>query len=512
MFTTGVAVGIIMGEKSLYGSEVALASLLLFVLQGIIYFFARVFGREKIVLPVSPDRGHRNMITLVTLVASFGIFVGVIRTQFVTPLKKYVCEDVCTLSGKIVTLPETRDGYQIFDIDPMRETDEQMMNVRVYAPLYPLFQVGEKLTLVGKVKEPEIIFSHDGKKTFDYVHYLSIKDVGSEIYYPKILTHEIGEISFGERLIIFNHTLTSIIATYVTDPAASLASGMLLGNTSMSKELVSTFRSAGLSHIIVLSGFNIAVVVGTLLFLLKPFPIIIRVFGASIFVVGFVIMVGGGASVIRATLMAGISLCALFIGRGYVARQALIVSLFIIMMYKPEVILYDVSLHLSFLATAGIIYLTEKVQKTVDTFLSSIPLFIREIFVTTLCAYVATLPYVMYTFGSLSLYAIVANLFIVPFVPLVMALTFFVIVLYPISSALSHLFGFVVTLLCNGIILLARSVEKLPFASLQVSVSFTIVMLMYVFLITFYVSKSVHKKDETHETKDGEIISEILSF
>ena len=52
----------------------------------------------------------------------------------------------------------------------------------------------------------------------------------------------------------------------------------------------------------------------------------------------------------------------------------------------------------------------------------------KEIVTTTLCAYLATLPYVMYTFGTVSVYALLTNLVVLPLVPIMMLLTALVVV------------------------------------------------------------------------------------
>jgi len=78
--------------------------------------------------------------------------------------------------------------------------------------------------------------------------------------------------------------------------------------------------------------------------------------------------------VIRATLMSFVGLLAMLLGRAYVAKQALILSLLAIVMYEPYALMHDVSLHLSFLATAGIVYLSEPLEIFLRTILRVSPL------------------------------------------------------------------------------------------------------------------------------------------
>jgi competence protein ComEC len=220
-------------------------------------------------------------------------------------------------------------------------------------------------------------------------------------------------------------------------------------------------------------------------------------------------MVGAEVSIIRATIMAFISLTALLVGRAYTARQALVISLLIIILYDPLHLLYDVSLHLSFLATAGIVY-TSEIIKTLVQKVSS-PTY-KEIIATTLSAYIATLPYVLYTFGTISVYALLANLIVLPLVPLMMLLTFFVGVTAPLLHVLGVVFGYATTILGGVIIFVAEAVVGLPFSSIHLLISFTTMCFMYLCIISFFYFLLSRTKNETSGTKNDILVSEIISY
>ena len=513
IFVIGVAFGIVTGYVSPYGSEAAIASLFIFLTQLGIYFFS-IRNRSKNETIKIKSSSH---ILLCTLIVTFAFFVGVVRMQFVESPLRFVCDNVCSFTGRVVTQPEIKNIYQVFDVQVIEENssvqnnkNKVTANVRVRVPLYPGYRVGEEFIFTGKVMPPPSIFSHAGTKTFDYNSYLRINNVGSEMYYPKVVIHTIEtKKTFVEKLMSHKQSLLQIIKMYVNSPASALAGGMLLGDSQMSKELIQTFRVSGLSHIVVLSGFNIAILITALLLLLKVVPIIIRVILVALFVTMFVIMVGGEASVLRATLMAFVSLLALLVGRAYVAYQALLISLLLIILYSPLSLVYDVSLHLSFLATAGIVYMNDGIKMFIPKY---IPKGCQDIISTTLSAYFATLPYVMYTFGTASIYAIVANLLVLVFVPLVMLLTVGVVFMSFISSTLTYPFGYVTTLFSDYIIWVARLVEVLPYASLSVTISYGSMVCMYVILIGIYFFLTTYKKDETRVTKNDEIILDIISY
>ena len=313
----------------------------------------------------------------------------------------------------------------------------------------------------------------------------------------------------------WKESLVAKINMYVSAPASSLASGMLFGATSMSKELTQTFRIAGLSHIVVLSGFNIAILIAGVLFVLTFFPLLLRVFISAVVVIFFVMMVGGEASVIRAVLMAFIALLAQVFGRQYVAHQALIISFLLIIMYEPYSLLHDVSLHLSFLATAGIIYLAEPITVIYNKYFSRInSKTFCVIFVTTASAYLATLPYISYTFGTVSVYALVANVLVLPFVPVAMLLSFLVVVSSYVSHTISLLFGFVDSIIINFILFVSQMIEKLPFSAVTITISFEGMIIFYFAIVT--VISYLYKKNNFSVTQiekgKENILTDIIKY
>lgn len=501
----GSMVGVVCAIKSSYGTEIAIVSFVLGLLQGALFLFGKRREQKR---EVSASRFSLPLLSSLFFLA---VAFLIVRVQFVSERHTYVCSGPCSFVGTIIDTPEIKNDYQVMVVKP--DTQDNVYHVQVRAPLYPRYGVGEVVMLSGKVSVPQTYVSHEKGSSFDYGAYLRMHAIGSEMFFPKIVVVENNiQPSDGFALKKLREKFVVTITEYVDEPSASLATGMLFGETSMSKEIVQTFRVAGLSHIVVLSGFNIAILITAVLFFLRFVPLFLRGISAAIFVVLFVLMVGAEASVIRATLMAFIALLALMLGRGYVAKQALLTSLLCSIVYEPDSLLFDVSLHLSFLATAGIVYMSEGLQHLTAKISSRT---YREIITTSLAAYLATFPYIMYTFGTISTYALLTNLIVLPLVPCMMLLTFIIIpVAYSITS-LASLFGYVDTVLGKGIILVARTVERFPFASIEVPRSLFLTISIYLLGIVSYIFfvHMMHKKNnETLVTKSNEILSEIMTY
>lgn len=511
----GIFLGIQIGYESLFATEIAVAMMGILTSQIGLYVWEKRGERKlrsKNVGATSSDIfASQFSLSLITILISFGIILGIVRVQLVEEKFAYVCETTCEFSGRIISTPEIKDEYQQFILRP-EILEKNILDILVRAPLYPERSVGEVINVHGKVLVPQNNYEHSDKKVFDYGSYLLTKRVGSEMFYPGILNISYPEKNFKEKLVLIKNIFVNDIERYVSTPSSSIATGMLFGVNNISSEVNKIFRIAGLSHIIVLSGFNIAIVISAILFIFMFLPLILRVIIAGASVVIFVLMVGGEASVIRATCMAFISLCALVIGKEYIARQALTLSLVAIVLYEPFSLAHDVSLHLSFLATAGIIYLSEDFKK-LFSFINN--KYFSEIFVTTFAAYVMTAPYIMYTFGTISTYSLLANIIVLPLVPIAMLIGFLVVVFAHVSTILATVLGVMDTVLIQSIIFVSKLISRIPFASIQYSSSLYFMIILYIVIFLAATYLHFYLKNETLRTKkqnDLSVLSDPISF
>ena len=107
-------------------------------------------------------------------------------------------------------------------------------------------------------------------------------------------------------------TLLSQIRRHFPEDAAALVSGILVGDGSLfSESLYASFRNSGLTHIMVVSGSNIAFLLAALLLLLRTFPRKIRLPIALGTLSLYCFFVGGDTPVIRACIMGMIAYIAI---------------------------------------------------------------------------------------------------------------------------------------------------------------------------------------------------------
>lgn len=232
---------------------------------------------------------------------------------------------------------------------------------------------------------------------------------------PKILWLESALARVRERIVItINHALPRA--------DAALLSGMLIGaRESMPHSLRSAFSAVGITHIVAVSGYNITIVASALFtaFLALGFR---RKESAAWVVLGvalFVLLCGASAATVRAGVMGIAAICAQLAGRRTHADTLLLVTAAVMALVSPRV-LTDVGFQLSFAALAGLLYIAPLIQRRTQA--RGMLFMLRSVMIQTFSAQAAAIPLVLWYFDSISLISPLANLLIVPIVPLVMGI------------------------------------------------------------------------------------------
>ncbi len=210
-----------------------------------------------------------------------------------------------------------------------------------------------------------------------------------------------------------------ITSQFPGDQGALLA-GILYGDRGLSQAANNAFRASGMTHLIAVSGSNIAIVVSLFVpvFLLlghrRPWAILL----SGIAILLFTLFVGASASVIRAAIMGWLAILARVFGRKASATRLLLIAGSIMAFADPYALLYDAGFALSFLATWGLVAWARPIAERLWFVPKAAGL--SEMISTTLAATFATFPYSSWAFGSLSLAGLLTNVFAIPLTAFVM--------------------------------------------------------------------------------------------
>jgi competence protein ComEC len=210
-----------------------------------------------------------------------------------------------------------------------------------------------------------------------------------------------------------HHGLRHATAT-IDARAAAIVRGLAIGDvTAIDPGTEEALRRAGLSHLVAVSGSNVAIVLGTVALICRRLGLKLRISLACVALFTFVAVVGPEPSVLRAALMGGVGLAAIAAGHRAEPLHALGLAVIFLVCFRPGMV-FSVGLHLSAAATAGIVLWTGSIRQR----LSRIPEQVAAPLAATLAAQIAVAPLVALVFGEISVTAPIANLLVFPAVPL----------------------------------------------------------------------------------------------
>ncbi len=381
------------------------------------------------------------------------------------------------LKGEVVQEPDVREGTtQLY----VAVNDEVLL---VGTDSHTTIAYGDKVTVEGVLKKPES-FTTDLGRTFNYPAYLLVRGVEYQVSFADVRVESSGHGNLLlELLYSIKYALVTSIESVIPEPYAGLGEGLLLGiKQGLGEDLESAFRTSGIIHIVVLSGYNVMLVVTFILFLLSFFfPKRIRIIGGLLAIIAFALLVGLSATVVRASVMAGLLLVAEYLGRRYDLPRALLFAATLMVFLNPYLLVYDVGFQLSCMATLGLIL----VAPTFESFISDgfSKLRIKDFLVSTIATQIAVLPLLMYHIGEVSLVAVVVNVLVLPVVPLAMLLTFLSGVMAMVFVPVAMLVGFLAYSVLRYITETAYFFSQLPAASVVVpEISSGVVAGLYVIM------------------------------
>jgi competence protein ComEC len=280
------------------------------------------------------------------------------------------------------------------------------------------WQYGDRLRLTGKLETPP------EEEAFSYREYLARQGVYSTITPTEvslIAAHQ-GNPAWAALYKLKHYALGTVYRIF-PDPEASLMAGILLGvESGIPAEVQAAFQATGTSHVIAISGFNIAILAG--LFTLLFSRLLGRWRGAVVAALGiafYTLLVGAAASVVRTAIMGWISILAAQMGRRQNGLNSLAAVAAIMAVFNPF-LLWDVGFQLSFLATLGLILYADPIQGAFDRLAGRLSTPVGEYLLLTLAAQILVIPVMAYHFQTLSLTMLIANPLVLPVQPAVMIL------------------------------------------------------------------------------------------
>ncbi len=287
----------------------------------------------------------------------------------------------------------------------------------------------------------------------------------------------------GDPALELRDTFADGVHKAVDDPGASLGIGFLLGKKSMlPDDLLEALKIAGLTHIIVASGYNLTILVRLARRLFAKISKYLATLVSCSLVLGFIAMTGASPSMVRAGLVTGLSLLAWYVGRKFHPVVLLGLVSAITVLCNPSYAWGDMGWMLSFAAFAGVI-IVAPVLTAYFFSTDKVPTII-QILLETLAAQLVTAPIIMAAFGQLSVISLLANILVGPFIPLAMLLTSIGGVSGLIIPAIAHVIGWPAQMMLDAMIAVVNWCAEQSWAAVELQVPWWIAALWYGLIIT----------------------------
>lgn len=199
---------------------------------------------------------------------------------------------------------------------------------------------------------------------------------------------------------------------------AALARGFVLGqDEEIDSRTKEDFRRAGLSHLLAVSGQNVALLALLAMPLLAALgmPLRTRLIWVLALIAVYVPLAGAGPSIQRAGVMGALSVLAMLAGRRASRLYALAVAAVVTLAIDPA-IAGDVGWQLSFAAVLGILLLATRLRAAVAARIGSAGLAgtLADGAAMTIAATLATAPLIAFHFEAFSTATLFANLLALP--------------------------------------------------------------------------------------------------
>ena len=228
----------------------------------------------------------------------------------------------------------------------------------------------------------------------------------------------------GDPIIVARNWFAERIDGLIPEPENKLGESYLLGMKSgLPDKLSEDLRVVGLTHIVVASGAHLSILVEIAR---KIFGKLSRFSGllfSLLFIILFMAMVGWTPSIMRAGVMAILTLVTWYVGRKIAPLRMIIMVMAFTLIVNP-LFINNVGWMLSFASYAGIMLVGPGLTKYF--YGEKKPGFVGSSVMVTISATIMTLPVTLHYFGAVSLISVIANLLILPTLPYAMGLVFLV--------------------------------------------------------------------------------------
>lgn len=388
-------------------------------------------------------------------------------------------DDRLTILGTVVSEPDIRPTktFLTVAVDSLvyryrRISSTGRIRLRIGEPTNR-FNYRDRIRFTGYLNRP---YAGRNPGAFDYRRFLMIRDIYGLV---NLYNDESIELVQSGALEPFVRNLVVPIREYIVDiyerylPAreAAVMKGFLIGDVRyIPPSVYQRFKDTGTLHVLAASGANVAYVVLTVFFLLRPFGLRKnhKRLLALVAIVIFSFLAYNQPSVVRAAVMGVTLLVGRLLYRDITPLNIISFSALLILAFRP-LYLYDLGFQLSYAAAFGLILFVPEISQHLPRPGGWLRKGVRGVlllFSCTVVAQIAVTPILLYYFHKVPLVTFLSNLVIVPLVGIATGVGIVIVFISGLPGVV-ELTGSVLALTVKGILALIDYFYQLPILKLR---------------------------------------------
>ncbi len=276
---------------------------------------------------------------------------------------------------------------------------------------------------------------------------------------------------------------------------------MTLGlHKDLSNSLKELYRTAGIYHILAISGLHIGIIYSFLLAIFKKISFLKNKTYLIIFILlYYCYLTGNSISTVRAVFMCSLLIISDYVNRNYDILNTLYVVALCLIMNNPF-LLFSISFMYSFGCILGIGLFKESLSLIIFRLLQHneklYKIFAKKSFVDSVCIILSVtlviIPINIYYFNAFNVFSIVLNILIVPFITL-LVLSSFLVVMFGTIKIIVVVFSPIITVVFYIFNILLNTFNYLQFGNILVQTPSILSIVLYYIFIYFFISYMVEK-------------------
>ena len=403
-------------------------------------------------------------------------------------------------SGKITETPQEKDHsyktiIRIIDSKSKFLTNQKIIAYFEKTDKFKNLEPGDRITGSSYFKK---ITNIGDPYEFNYREFLENKEIYYSTYLsPQKISTQKVESGFGlMRIKKFRKYLICQLKQNIdNDMVFQIVSALTLGyRNELEPETRNYFTSAGVMHILAVSGLHVGMI---LLFLNFALSFLKRTrpgkylyaFLILVGIWGYACITGFSPSVQRASFMFTFIIIGKKLHRSLSVYNSIAASAFFLLMFHTG-LLFNIGFQLSYLAVISIVFFFPIFRKLFSS-KNKLLKWGEDLLCISVAAQIGTFPISIYYFHQFPTYFWICNFVVIPVAYLILGATF-LFFLFSSVSWLASFFSIILTFSTKATVLMLIQIEKLPYAlieGLSLSELQVIMLLFLLFFIMIFIKK-----------------------